>query len=224
MKKLLIITVVALALIFGSWAMAENANSVVSSSDTSAICTQEAKICPDGTSVGRTGSNCEFAPCPQLVGGDKDAHGCIGSAGYSWCAPLNKCIRPWLEKCQTKASSTKPIVKKTATQIDAECIINTLDKRDTVMIIVWDKYSMAVKKALEARRLELKAAYTQTETKLVKNAISKAWKNYSLTVAKAKVQFNKEKTAAWKQYNTGRKSCRTTANTDMTTEKADGNL
>lgn len=27
-------------------------------------CTQEAKLCPDGTAVGRTGPNCEFAPCP----------------------------------------------------------------------------------------------------------------------------------------------------------------
>jgi len=26
-------------------------------------CTQEVKVCPDGTSVGRTGPNCEFAPC-----------------------------------------------------------------------------------------------------------------------------------------------------------------
>ena len=28
-------------------------------------CTQEAKICPDGTAVGRTGPNCEFAACPE---------------------------------------------------------------------------------------------------------------------------------------------------------------
>ncbi len=27
-------------------------------------CTTEAKICPDGSSVGRTGPNCEFAACP----------------------------------------------------------------------------------------------------------------------------------------------------------------
>ncbi len=27
-------------------------------------CTLEAKLCPDGSSVGRTGPNCEFAPCP----------------------------------------------------------------------------------------------------------------------------------------------------------------
>jgi hypothetical protein len=29
------------------------------------MCTMEAKICPDGTGVGRTGANCEFAPCPE---------------------------------------------------------------------------------------------------------------------------------------------------------------
>lgn len=27
-------------------------------------CTQEAKICPDGSTVGRSGPNCEFSPCP----------------------------------------------------------------------------------------------------------------------------------------------------------------
>jgi len=28
-------------------------------------CTMEAKICPDGSAVGRSGPNCEFAPCPD---------------------------------------------------------------------------------------------------------------------------------------------------------------
>jgi len=28
------------------------------------VCTADAKICPDGTGVGRVGPNCEFAPCP----------------------------------------------------------------------------------------------------------------------------------------------------------------
>jgi hypothetical protein len=31
---------------------------------TQRACTLEAKICPDGSSVGRTGPNCEFAQCP----------------------------------------------------------------------------------------------------------------------------------------------------------------
>ena len=30
-------------------------------------CTMEAKICPDGSSVGRSGPNCEFAQCPDQV-------------------------------------------------------------------------------------------------------------------------------------------------------------
>jgi hypothetical protein len=29
------------------------------------MCTLEAKLCPDGSSVGRTGPNCEFAACPK---------------------------------------------------------------------------------------------------------------------------------------------------------------
>ncbi|MCX6776958.1 MAG: serpin family protein [Candidatus Micrarchaeota archaeon] len=30
-------------------------------------CTEEAKLCPDGTAVGRVGPNCEFAPCPNVT-------------------------------------------------------------------------------------------------------------------------------------------------------------
>jgi hypothetical protein len=30
-------------------------------------CTQDAKLCPDGSYVGRTGPNCEFSPCPGAV-------------------------------------------------------------------------------------------------------------------------------------------------------------
>jgi len=31
-------------------------------------CTQEAKICPDGSAVGREGPNCEFVACPDTTG------------------------------------------------------------------------------------------------------------------------------------------------------------
>jgi hypothetical protein len=31
----------------------------------SIACTMEAKLCPDGTAVGRSGPNCEFTPCPS---------------------------------------------------------------------------------------------------------------------------------------------------------------
>ena len=38
-----------------------------------------------------------------LVGGDRDAHGCIPSAGYSWCASTNSCIRAWETECPPSA-------------------------------------------------------------------------------------------------------------------------
>ena len=34
-----------------------------------------------------------------LVGNDTDEHGCIGSAGYSWCESKGKCLRMWEEDC-----------------------------------------------------------------------------------------------------------------------------
>lgn len=45
-------------------------------------------------------STFKFINSPPVVGADKDAHGCIGSAGYTWCEPKQKCLRPWEEKCQ----------------------------------------------------------------------------------------------------------------------------
>ena len=32
---------------------------------------------------------------PPIVGGDRDEHGCIGSAGYSWNEEKQECTRPW---------------------------------------------------------------------------------------------------------------------------------
>lgn len=39
-------------------------NKTSTPSATFKACTLEAKICPNGSSVGRTGPNCEFSPCP----------------------------------------------------------------------------------------------------------------------------------------------------------------
>lgn len=36
----------------------------IESSEEVVLCTMDAKICPDGSAVGRSWPNCEFAPCP----------------------------------------------------------------------------------------------------------------------------------------------------------------
>merc|ERR1712048_59065 len=40
--------------------------------------------------------HCTQAPSKDTkAGGDRDAHGCIPSAGYQWCETMSACIRPW---------------------------------------------------------------------------------------------------------------------------------
>jgi len=40
-----------------------------------------------------------ISPGTTIVGGNKDEHGCVGSAGYSWCGEKNKCLRVFEELC-----------------------------------------------------------------------------------------------------------------------------
>lgn len=62
---------------------------------------QQASNPPEGTNVPS-----RAATSAPLLGGDRDAHGCIGSAGYSWCESKAKCLRPWEEECSTATSTT----------------------------------------------------------------------------------------------------------------------
>ncbi len=47
-------------------------------------CTMEAKICPDGTGVGRTGPNCEFAACPEGITYSNAQYGFAVSLPANW--------------------------------------------------------------------------------------------------------------------------------------------
>ncbi len=60
MKILARILVIALFLLHETAASAL----VAQPADDRVACTAEAKMCPDGSAVSRTGPNCEFAPCP----------------------------------------------------------------------------------------------------------------------------------------------------------------
>lgn len=43
---------------------------------------------------------------PPLIGGQRDDHGCLTPAGYSWCEQKQKCLRPWEEKCTPTSTLT----------------------------------------------------------------------------------------------------------------------
>lgn len=49
-----------------------------------------------------------------MPGSDRDSHGCIGSAGYSWCESKQKCLRVWEEPCAGGIAEKNPAVEKKA--------------------------------------------------------------------------------------------------------------
>jgi len=51
------------------------------------VCTMEAKICPDGSAVGRIAPNCEFAECPEIK---HDSKKLIGDNGEHFCSEADK--------------------------------------------------------------------------------------------------------------------------------------
>lgn len=79
-------------------------------------CTMEAKICPDGSSVGRQGPNCEFAACPSFTPSDADGEeldmgvgdgsalsasgsACIAQGG-AWNPQYTECVGVSASQCQ----------------------------------------------------------------------------------------------------------------------------
>jgi len=56
-----------------------------------------------------------IAGCTQtkpIVGGDKDEHGCIPSAGYTWCEAKQKCLREWEEPCKEEGTKLNYCTEK----------------------------------------------------------------------------------------------------------------
>jgi hypothetical protein len=51
-----------------------------------------AVIATENSSVAKAAQTNASMP---LVGSDKDAHGCIPSAGYIWCTKESTCVKPW---------------------------------------------------------------------------------------------------------------------------------
>ena len=56
----------------------------------------------------------------QLVGGQRDEHGCLGPAGYSWCEARKKCIRVWETYCTATPPKSVVFACKDGKQIRAD--------------------------------------------------------------------------------------------------------
>lgn len=69
-KKIILLGVgIFLVVSAGFWFYSEIKNN----NNKEIACTQEAKLCPDGSYVGRSGPKCEFAACPSVNGGNDNS-------------------------------------------------------------------------------------------------------------------------------------------------------
>lgn len=81
-------------------------------------CDDDNKNSLQGLTIGRPVA-CEAIPAPTLVGGDKDEHGCIGSAGYSWDEEKQECIRPWEENGNSETAPINNVTEHTTADGDS---------------------------------------------------------------------------------------------------------
>lgn len=81
--------------------------------DGGVACTMDAKMCPDGSYVGRTAPKCEFAPCPTPVASDGTSGSCTSdsdcAAGYS-CEDISPVVREGTQNLRCwKNGAPRPI-------------------------------------------------------------------------------------------------------------------
>ncbi len=94
------------------------ASATTKHSDGQVACTMEAKLCPDGSYVGRSGPNCEFAACPTAAtstgGGQGIAPYTSGVRGTVLLGPTCPVMRdPPDPQCADKGYATKVSVSRT---------------------------------------------------------------------------------------------------------------
>lgn len=86
------------------------------------VCTTDAELCPDGSSVGRTGPNCEFAECPPPVTLGRQGSACQSdsdcSLGYE-CIDASPVVREGYQnlRCWRKGAP-RPICLSGDTRIE----------------------------------------------------------------------------------------------------------
>jgi len=83
-----IIALIALAGV-GIWYFVAQKTSVAPPGGNGSVaCTQEVKQCPDGSYVGRTGPNCEFAACPPVVATSSPTSTTGGRGAGAFCGGI----------------------------------------------------------------------------------------------------------------------------------------
>ncbi|HEU4677101.1 MAG TPA: MliC family protein [Candidatus Paceibacterota bacterium] len=84
---------------------------------------------------------------PAVIGGDRDEHGCLIAAGYSWCDARGECERPWERYCTTAAPKLAHFSCDAGKTIDA-----TFYPADDLFVdlVLGDERNMSIPRAISA--------------------------------------------------------------------------
>lgn len=119
--------------------------------DGTIACPMDAKLCPDGSSVGRTGSNCEFAECPPVGGGQGTA--CRSDSdclfGYE-CIDPSPVVREGSQNLRCwKKGAPRPICLSGDTRIETPTgDVAMKDAQEGMSIWTVDEYGQKIKSAI----------------------------------------------------------------------------
>lgn len=101
----------------------------------------------------------------QTVGGDQDAHGCKGSAGYTYSQVQDKCIRVFEQKIKLKE-------------------VKSNKSYETIAAVVW---------SADKNKAEVFLANEEKSVILEKMSGKKVWKNKIYTLAPTKKGYSLKK-------------------------------
>ena len=107
-------------------------------------------------------------------------------------------------------TSTPPVItaKPAPQPFDPICIQNAIEKRDSAVIVAFDKFSVAIKTALGIRKDALKAAWAKPTTKERREAVRAVWNDYKKATRQAGATAKQERKAAWDQFRKDRMDCK----------------
>lgn len=130
------------------------------------------------------------------IGGDKDAHGCLTSAGYSWNAAQKTCTRSWEDQAKIRAKATSTVKtppSATAPRLQAATkqmaiAINQLNAALSRVQTLWDRTASRLDKLtiqkinVAVSRKYLADAKLKLDESRAKIAIAKAAGDAALSI------------------------------------------
>lgn len=124
----------------------------------------------------------------NMVGGDRDEYGCIGSAGYSWCQEKQKCLRILEESCEGNTGGSSCALE-ICHGLDIKCGSNPPDVC-TEIYMIGDKCLQYVKCGVQNGKCEQIQNSQFTQCKLCVQKCIEANKNDNIKLFECENECN----------------------------------